>query len=101
MCITEDKSIDRDTWEYLLNKPDPKFVKDVAVILWGTEGLARRCIDAKSANKGKAAHELRQELTPEKYERLKGRLTFLDNLALSFSFEKIVSIPWRSDFDKV
>lgn len=56
---------------------DSRFVREVALKLWGTEGLQQRRLDAKRANKGKenSPDEQRIPLTPEKYERVKGEST--------------------------
>lgn len=43
--------VDNDTWNIMLLKSDARFVRDTALLLWGAEVLARRCINAERANK--------------------------------------------------
>lgn len=67
--------MDRDTWEVMLSKRQSKFVKELAVKMWGSEGLAIRCLDDVRANEHNTPGALfRRPLTPEKYESLKGIL---------------------------
>lgn len=68
MHIGENVFVDVDTWE-LANqkKEDSKFVKDVAVIIWGREGLQNKCLDQRRANRNATENEIRQILLPSKY----------------------------------
>lgn len=65
----------------MLSKPQSKFVKELAVIMWGSEGLAKRCLDDVRANEHNPPGALfRRPLTPAKYESLKGILNITSSL---------------------
>lgn len=77
MYLDPETPITWDAWEVLKSKSDSKFVRDIATILWGIEGLAKRCLDAPKANesnKNATFEGPRTELTPEKYETVKGKM---------------------------
>ena len=62
-----------DVWETILKKNDSKFVKDLAVHVWGTSTLQNKCLHAARANKNIRDEEsIRNTLTPTKYKLIKG-----------------------------
>lgn len=90
MHIDDNTSVDLGTWEMMMHKKDSKFVKDVAVLLWGLEGLAQRCLDSESANKCiQPGQQPRTELTLEKYETVLGMIHFSTLSLLPLHFDKL------------
>ena len=77
MYLGENITVHIDVWESMLAKNDSKFVKDLAGVIWDREELKNKCLQAKRANQNKEnlpQNSLRTELTPRKYELLKGMI---------------------------
>ena len=67
-----------DKWELIQEKSDGKFVKDLADVFWDKAVLKRRCLQESRANKKNCTEdEFRKELTPKKYNLLKGKLLYI------------------------
>ena len=66
-----------DVWETIRKKNDAKFVKDLAVQIWGTPVLQSKCLNPSRANKNAQDNEeaIRKILTPRKYQLIKSRFS--------------------------
>ena len=64
-------------WETIRKKNDAKFVKDLAVQIWGTPVLQSKCLNLSRANKNAQdkEDEIRKILTPRKYQLIKGKFS--------------------------
>ena len=74
--LGENISIHIDIWETMLAKNDSKFVRDLAEVIWDREVLKNKFLQVKRVNQDPencSPNSLRTELTPKKYELLKGK----------------------------
>lgn len=73
MC---DKRVHVDIWEGMRARNDSRFVRDLSQVLWGTETLKKRCLNAEKANKYmQPGEEARVPLSPEKLEVLTSKIS--------------------------